>query len=113
MKDNVTLNIVSGLPENSELKHIGDGNYLFTWNLEQITYRPLVFLASDSRGATTSFVVKVQVCACVNGGLCTLEEVLSANTTVIMKCICNEGKNSIHLGTCDFTGIKLIYDDTF
>lgn len=93
--DNFTLTVSGGLPENSVLEDIGDGNFVFTWNLMEPTSRPLVFVATDFRGASSSFVTRVEVCACVNGGICTLEEVLSANTTVIMNCICDEGERNI------------------
>lgn len=90
--DTFMLSVVDGLPANSELEDIGNGVYEFRWRLEEATTRPLTFVANDSRGASSTLVVMVEVCACVNGGNCTKQGILSPNTTILLNCICPEGK---------------------
>lgn len=53
---------------------------------------PLVFSATDSLGATGTFTLRLEVCACRNGGNCTLEGVVNPSAdVVIMNCICPPG----------------------
>lgn len=89
--DSVTLSIEGGLPDNSALTSLGDGTYVFRWNLDEPTTKTLVFIANDSRGAAASFVPRVEVCACKNGGVCTLDGVLTSNSTILLHCLCTEG----------------------
>ena len=82
-----------GLPENSFLEETDDeGVFDFRWTLEEITAEPLVFVANDSRGASSLFVPTVEVCACVNGGNCTLDGLLTSDATVVMNCVCSDGR---------------------
>ena len=90
--DNITLMVQGGLPENSILEEIAPGEFAFNWTLLQVTYAPLVFVANDTRGASTLFIPIVEICACANGGNCSLEGVLSNNATIVMSCLCTEGK---------------------
>ena len=91
--DNFTLSVEGGLPHNSTLESISqsDANFIFRWTLHHVTYDPLIFLAVDSRGASTTFTPTVEICACVNGGICSLDGVLSNNATVVMNCQCTRG----------------------
>ena len=89
--DNITLTLQEQ-PQNSNLKLAGDGEYTFYWNLSEPTTEPLVFIATDMSGASTSFVPTVEVCACVNGGNCTLDGVVTSNSTVVLNCQCPQGK---------------------
>lgn len=89
--DNFTLTVLGGLPQNSDLEDKGEGEYIFRWNLQEVTTKPLVFAANDSRGASSTFIPIVEVCACVNGGNCTQEGLLSSNATVVLNCMCPEG----------------------
>ena len=90
--DNVTLSVQGGLPDNSILEEIAPGQFSFRWTLLQITYSPLVFVANDTRGASSSFVPIVEICACANGGNCSLDGIISNNATLVMNCLCSEGK---------------------
>ena len=90
--DNFTLTVQGGLPDNSELEEISEGEFVFRWTLQQITTDPLVFIANDTRGAGSAFIPIVEICACVNGGNCTLDGLLTNNATIIMSCMCTEGK---------------------
>lgn len=92
--DNFTLSVQGGLPDDSVLEEISEGEYAFRWTLQQVTTEPLVFIANDSRGAASVFIPNVEVCACVNGGNCTLDGLLTNNATIVMNCQCPKG-------TCD------------
>lgn len=89
--DNFTLSVRGGLPENSVLEKLEDGTYIFHWNLQQPTTAPLVFIANDSRGAASLFVPRVEICACVNSGLCILDGLHTINSTILLNCQCSEG----------------------
>ena len=89
--DTFMLNVVGGLPPNSMLEDVGGGEYVFHWTLQEITTEPLVFVANDSKGASSTFIPIVEVCACANGGNCTRDGLLSSNATVILNCVCSEG----------------------
>lgn len=89
--DNFTLSIRGGQPVNSILEKIEEEEYVFRWNLMELTNKPLVFVAIDSRGASSAFSPVVEVCACVNGGNCTREGLITSNATIILKCMCTEG----------------------
>ena len=90
-EDNVTLSIQGGLPVNSVLEKVDDEEFVFLWTLMELTNEPLVFVANDSRGAASTFTPVVEVCACVNGGDCTREGVITSNATITLKCMCTEG----------------------
>ena len=94
--DNFTLTVLGGLPPNSELESLEDGEYLFLWNLQEIITQPLVFIAIDSKGASSTFIPVVEVCACSNGGNCTREGLLSNNATVVLNCVCPQGIHIIY-----------------
>ena len=89
--DEFTLNIRGGLPDNSVLEEIAKGEYVFRWKLQEVMTEPLVFVANDTRGASSIFVPTVEVCACVNGGNCTLDGLLTSDPTIVMNCICSDG----------------------
>lgn len=89
--DDFTLSVLGGLPPNSVLDYIGGGEYAFRWNLQEVTTKPLTFVANDSKGASSTFVPIVEVCACANGGNCTRDGLLSSNATVVLNCVCREG----------------------
>ena len=89
--DKFTLTIQGGLPADSVLEKITEGEYVFRWNLMGVTTEPLVFIANDTRGASSVFIPTVEVCTCVNGGSCTLDGLLASDTTVVLNCQCSEG----------------------
>ena len=57
--------------------------------------QPLEFIATDVRGASSSVVLTLEICGCVNGGECTTDGVLTSDTTIILNCNCPDGKNNI------------------
>ena len=90
--DTFTVGVLGGLPINSDLIRQGEGVFTFLWTLQQPTNISLTFFARDSFNASSTLSPRVEVCACANGGECTLEGLLSTDdTTVIMNCICTEG----------------------
>jgi hypothetical protein len=89
--DNITLSIRGGLPINSVLEKVDEEEYIFIWTLMELTNEPLVFVANDSRGAASTFSPVVEVCACVNGGACTREGIITSNATITLKCMCTQG----------------------
>ena len=89
--DNYTTSVQGGLPPNSLLEELGDGEYSFKWNLQELTNDPLVFVATDTRNASSTHTPIVEVCACANDGVCTVDGLLTTNLTITMACICSEG----------------------
>ena len=102
--DEVTLSMLGGLPEGSTLEEIDEGEYVFRWTLQEVTTKSLVFIANDSARASSMFAPIVHICACLNGGICTLNGPISGSTTIIMNCNCNEG---ISTCTCTFGNITI------
>ena len=90
--DNVTLSVQGEPPQDSILKTLDDGEYVFSWSLSETTTEPLVFIATDSSGASSTFIPVVEICACANEGNCTRDGLLTMNSTVVLNCICHEGK---------------------
>lgn len=88
--DNFTLTLMNEPPDKFVLEESG-GEYLYKWTLLGITNVTLTFIAMDSRGAASTFTPTVELCACVNGGNCTLDGVLTNNASVVMNCHCSEG----------------------
>ena len=88
--DNFTLSVKSGFG-NYSLQRISDTDFIFRCTLDDVTNNPLTFVAIDSTGVSSSFTPIVEICACANGGECTLEGVLTSSTTITMRCICPEG----------------------
>ena len=95
--DTFTVEVVGGLPEEATLEDIGGGEYTFRWNLDVVTNRSdvpaLNFRATGSGGAVSLLTPQLVVCACANGGVCTLSGILNTAVTVlVMNCVCPEGK---------------------
>lgn len=88
------LQVLGGLPEDSELVEIGDesGVYTFTWTLSDITDTPIIFIANDSLGQVFTHSPIITICACVNGGECTADGILGTeNNIFVFECECPEG----------------------
>ena len=89
--DNVTFTIQGGLPLNSFLDELDGGQYSFRWSLQELTNDPLMFVATDTRNASSTHTPTIEVCACANDGVCTLNGLLTTNTTITLACLCSEG----------------------
>ena len=95
-EDDFTFTFEGGLAsaDVSELTKLSDGEFVYRialFDLPTLETSPLVFHANDSRGAVSSFIPSLEVCACINGGECTLDGTEGIDATVIMNCICPEG----------------------
>ena len=93
-RDNFTVTVAGGLPDGATLEDNGAGRYTFRWLLQTAENISVSFLAVDGGGAAATLTPQVQVCGCVNGGMCTLDGVfnLATATSVIANCICPEGQ---------------------
>ena len=89
------VSVVGGLPVNSTLTSTpqdGFMSYTFSWTIFEIVDVSLMFEARDERNAVSVLSVQVQICACQNGGECTLDGLLSSSDrTVVLNCNCPEG----------------------
>ena len=87
--------VVGGLPVNSTLTftpHNGFTSFTLRWTIFEIVDVSLMFEARDERSAVSVLSVQVQICACQNGGECTLNGLLSSSDrTVVLNCNCPEG----------------------
>ena len=89
--DNITVGVVEGIPYNATLAG-SNGMYTFNWTISNLTNASLTFFAMDSLNATSVLSVQVQICACTNGGNCTLNGLLNDDDqSVVMKCVCPKG----------------------
>ena len=90
--DNITVSVVGGLPTNAFLEESNEGHYTLRWSPTETSNATLTLLATDSLGALSTLTPRVHVCACFNGGNCTLEGVISTdNSTIVLNCDCTEG----------------------
>ena len=91
------LEVLGGLPENSELVEDGDnsGVYIFTWTLIAVTDTPITFIATDPMGGVAVHSPYITICACENGGECTIDGFLGTeNNIFVLQCECPEGTAS-------------------
>ena len=89
--DNFTVEVVGGLPPSSSLTDDGEGSYTFRWTLQEPTTDELSFAAVDSEGAASLLTPTVEVCACKNGGNCTILGQRPSGSTFTMSCNCPKG----------------------
>lgn len=109
--DNFTFSVVFGDFE-QKLEAVDDNleQYIFKLTVKRLTNDPLMFVANDSQGAVSCFTPIVEVCACANGGKCTTDGLITSNSTIIMRCLCDDGK--LNLCTCNCK-IKKAFDIAF
>ena len=90
----VTVN-GGGMPQGALLLDDGDGTYTFRWTPETIPTSDLSFIVEDDLGATTLHSPILHVCACFNGGVCTLEGISTDQLIRNLTCTCTEGTSSL------------------
>ena len=91
--ENITVSVLGDLPMNSFLEQDDPSTYIFHWNLMQIENTTVTFFAIDTVNATSTLAPVVEMCACMNGGNCTLDGIIDPDTTpVVMNCDCPGGK---------------------
>lgn len=84
---------VDDQPEDSILFDDGNGTYMFIWTPLTIPISELTFTAIDEIGGASVHSPLVQVCACFNGGQCTLQGVSTPDRQIQnLTCLCTEGK---------------------
>ena len=94
--DTFTVELDGILDPNSALNDLGDGTYSFTWTLMEPREVSLSFIASDSQGATAVLSPQVQICGCMNNGVCTMTGVANTDgSSILLACECTEGTLSI------------------
>lgn len=72
-----------------------DGNtYTFSWTVSEVNAQ-VTFVATDSMNAVSTLSPLIEVCACQNGGNCTVEGVLAIENNIIdMHCQCTQGNGT-------------------
>ena len=97
-RDIFNVSVVGGLPANTELTR-NENVFTLTWELANSqNSRALSFVAYDDLDARASLDPQIQVCACENGGNCTLNGILNSEVNpIILNCECDPGmyKNTI------------------
>ena len=90
--NDVTVGVVGGVPPGATLVST-HGQHTFTWTLGWVQNVSLVFFAIDSSNLTSFLSVQVELCACQNGGNCTLDGLVgvASGQSVIMNCVCGRG----------------------
>lgn len=90
--DNFMVGVLGVLPHGASLSGYQE-NYNFTWKVVNLQNISLTLIAQDSLNASTLLSVQVQLCACQNNGMCTLEGVVvSEENSLVMNCDCQKGK---------------------
>ena len=88
-----SVGIIGDLPVSSALINKSDGAFEFQLTLHKLTDLSLTFFALDSLNTSSTLSPRLEVCACANGGECSLEGLLNTDaTTVVMNCICPPGR---------------------
>ena len=96
--DDFSVGIVGDLPVPYELIEKSNGVFELQLTLQRLADISLSLFAKDSLNASSVLSPRLEVCACANGGECSLKGLLSTDeTTVIMNCICPPGRPLIIL----------------
>ena len=87
--NNFTITVMGGI---GELTQDGD-TYSLTVHVNDTSLNTsMSFLAMDVLNASSLLDPQVLICACQNGGNCTLDGIIGRDADpLIMDCICNEG----------------------
>ena len=72
----------------------GGGLYSFNINYTNTTANATVaFLAKNMRGSASMLAPQLQICACINGGMCTQDGILNVNQNpLLLNCKCLQSK---------------------
>ena len=107
--------MVGGIPYDAKLIGL-KGAYTFNLTTSKMENISLTFFAVDSLNATSILSVQLQICACRNGGNCTLIGLSNRDAqSIVMKCDCPKGQ-SVYFDNLLYVLIKIIataYDGTF
>ena len=84
---------VQGLASNIYTFSTDNNTYSFSLTLMEPTNISVSFIATDDMNAVSTISPRVEICACQNEGVCTLDGILAADTSSVdMRCECPEGK---------------------
>ena len=88
--------IVNGqfdLPSNLNLTNASDVDYFLTWTPQDTSEEfNITIVARASGNASSVFNPRVQLCACVNNGTCTIDGILNIDLPFnILNCECPSG----------------------
>ena len=92
--DGGQLEVLGGLPENSDLNEDTNtsGLFHFTWTLSDTAVDPITFIATDSQGGVAVLSPPLLLCACENWGACTQNAFQpTQNNVLLLQCDCPEG----------------------
>ena len=90
--DTFILTVNASAPDGSFLVELGNGKYSYHWTVQDIGNFSLSIVATDSAGTSSLLVPQLIVCACVNGGQCTLDGVLDTMASIVIQaCTCPQG----------------------
>ena len=106
--------MVGGIPYDATLVD-SKGAYIFSWTIPKVDNISLAFYATDSLNATSILSVQLQICACSNGGNCTLIGLSNSDAqSVVMNCDCPKGLFLAVLHAyCIYYTIHAAYDGSF
>ena len=90
---NITVGLVGGLPTGASLVISGMSQYSVNYGPTVVTNNEtLTIIATDPHGASSTFTPTLHICACANGGSCTLEGLPTSDAkAIIMNCACSQG----------------------
>ena len=72
----------------------GGTEYKFIWELLEVSNDTVEFVATDSFSATSQLAPTIEMCACENGGVCTLDGVTNLDQNpIVMNCNCPDGES--------------------
>ena len=93
---NITVGLVGGLPTGASLVNIGGNQYSVHYRPTVVTNNEtLTIVATDPHGASSIITPTLYICACANGGNCTLEGLPSSDAkAIVMNCACSQGDYS-------------------
>ena len=93
---NITVGLVGGLPTGASLVNNGGSQHSVHYSPTVATdNETLTIIATDPHSASSTITPTLYLCACANGGSCTLEGLPSSDAkTVIMNCACSQGNHS-------------------
>ena len=98
--DNFNVSVMGETPSSASLESDGTA-YTFRWVLALPDNISVAFSAVDSLQARSVLNPQVEICACANGGTCTLNGILDLDADpVVMNCECPEGIMYICMYLC-------------
>jgi len=110
----IMLNGQFDLPSNVYLTNTSNEDYVLTWMpIDMAEELTLTIVARGSRNVSSMFSPRVQLCGCVNNGICTTAGVLNLqHSFILLSCACPPGICSLFVIQVLFYYI-IAYDGDF